>query len=370
MATSALFARALGFWGTAVGAWLVWALLTLATAVVMPGASVVLLVPTVVASALYLVVVIGGAGRPGVRPTVGALPALAAVLATFVAAYLLLPLALAVESLMGMLLSAAVAVSLGLAFITVTPLLAVGPRAPGAARRSPRGLALIACLVGVAIGTVFAVRAPTFTELRPQRFTIRHVTSAADGVIGDAVWLVDRYPDAPLPDAFRVWDFERATVPLLPYTDQSTIATSAPSVPVLPPTVELLSDDADGATRVLGLRLMAGEPFERLTLTVPRSVGSARLMVPRTGADIRLIEGEPRGGHASFTCHGSACDGLELELHLLTSDEFQVGVTAQRSGLPATGAQLVAARPVTAVPSQDGDVSVVSNVVSVPASAP
>src|SRR5690606_37851527 len=117
MATSALFARALGFWGTAVGAWLVWALLTLATAVVMPGASVVLLVPTVVASALYLVVVIGGAGRPGVRSTVSALPALAAVLATFAAAYLLLPLALSVESLMGMLLSAAVAVSLGLAFI-------------------------------------------------------------------------------------------------------------------------------------------------------------------------------------------------------------------------------------------------------------
>ena len=372
LATSAVFARSLGFWGTAIGAWLVWALLTLATALMLPGASVVFLVPVVVASALYLVAVAGGAGRPGIRTTVGALPVLAAVLAVFAAAYLWLPLALSVESLLGMLLSAAVAVSLALVFVTLTPLFAVGPRAVESPRRSARGVALIACVLGVAAGVVLAVRAPTFTEVRPQRFSIRHLVTAVDGELADARWILDRYPEAPLQEGFSRWTFEPVTVDLAPFVGSSPVSTPADSSPlpgsVLPPRVELVSDETDGTTRVLDLRLEAGDPFERLILTVPRSVGATRLVVPTTGAEIQLIDGEPRGGRASFTCHGAACDGLELELHLGVSDAFDLGITAQRSGLPDEGGALLVARPATAVPSQDGDVSMVLNVVRVPES--
>jgi len=368
LATSAVFSRVLGFWGTAIGAWLVWALLTLAAALTLPGASVVLLMPTVVASALYLVVVAGGAGRPGIRTTVGAISVLAAALATFAAAYLWLPLALSVESLMGMLLSAAVAVSLALAFITVTPLLAVGPGVAGSRSRSARGVALVACVLGIAAGVALATRAPTFSELRPQRFSIRHLVTATDGDLVDARWVLDRYPDAPLQEGFGQWTFEPVTVDLVPFVGSSPISTPAASPlagTVQPPRVEVLSDETDGTTRVLGLRLLAGDPFERLTLTVPRSVGAARLVVPAGGVEIQLIDGEPRGGHATFMCHGAACDGLELELHLGVPDALELGVTAQRSGLPDDAAGLVAARPATAVPSQDGDVSMVLNVVNV-----
>ena len=158
---------------------------------------------------------------------------------------------------------------------------------------------------------------------------------------------------------------------LVPFVGSSPVSTpEASPLPgsVQPPRVELVSDDTDGATRVLGLRLVAGDPFERLVLTVPRTVGAARLVVPTADAEIPLIEGEPRGGHATFMCHGAACDGLDVELHLGVTDAIELGITAQRSGLPEEGRALTAARPATAVPSQDGDVSMVLNVVSVPES--
>lgn len=366
LAVSAVFATRIGYWGTVVGVWLLWALVTMAMAVALPGASVVFLIPTFVASALYLRVVIFGGGGPGARPTVSALPVIAALLATLVAAYLWLPLALAVESLMGMLLSAAVAVCLAFAFITVTPLLASVPRTDGTGRRSPRGVLLIACVLGMAVGVVFAARAPAFSELRPQRFSFVHLVTMRDGVHQGSSWIIGRSPLASLPASFQEWDFEPVSVALLPYVGSSPVSTPAPETPALPPLVEVLSDSMDGSTRVIGLRLVAGESFERLTLTVPRSVGSSRLVVPSTGADIQLVDGEPRDGHGTFMCQGLACDGLELELHVSVTDRFQLGLTLQRSGLPAAGSSLLAARPPTAVPSQDGDVSVVFNVVSVP----
>lgn len=366
LAVSAVFAKRIGYWGTVVGVWLLWVLLSMATAVTLPGASVVLLVPTVVASGLYLRVILFGGGRPGARPTAGVLPVIAALVATIVAAYVWLPLALAVESLMGMLLSAAVAMCLALAFITVTPLFASGPRTDGTGRRSPRGLLLIACVLGLAVGVVFAARAPAFSELRPQRFSFVHLVTMRDGVHQGSSWIIGRSPLAPLPASLQEWDFEPVSVALLPYVGSSPVSTPAPSTPALPPQVEVLSDIADGSSRVVDIRLVAGEPFERLTLTVPRRVGSARLVVPSTGADIQLIEGEPRDGHGTFICHGFGCDGLELELRLSVTEGFQLGIMSQRSGLPEAGSSLLAARPTTAVPSQDGDVSVVFNVVSVP----
>src|SRR5690606_37514813 len=61
VAMTAMFSRWLGFWGLAVGAWLVWALAPLATALTLPGVSIVFLVPLVCATILYVfALVIGG----------------------------------------------------------------------------------------------------------------------------------------------------------------------------------------------------------------------------------------------------------------------------------------------------------------------
>lgn len=371
VATGALFSRLVGFWGLAVGAWLVWALAGLATALALPGGAVVFLVPIVVATVAFLLAAaIGRVGAAGNERAVEPAATVAALLATFAAAYVWLPFALAVESLMGMLLSAGVAACLALAFITLTPLLAQAPRT-GRSGFSVRPWVLLACLVGVAASTAVAVRAPTFSTLRPQRFTIKHVTEAAQGEEVRAGWLVDRYPDGPLPDAFGQFGDFRATAPeLLPGVGPTTLSTAAPLLGTTPPALEVVSDAVAGSTRVMGLRFSSLGPFERLVLTVPRTVGEADLVLPGTTTAMKLIAADaPDWGFASFHCHGSACDGLEVELRLSGAKAldmaFDMALVGQRSGLPSEGAPLQAARPATSVPSQDGDVSVAMNVVSV-----
>ncbi|HLU82936.1 MAG TPA: hypothetical protein VKZ43_05995, partial [Trueperaceae bacterium] len=286
--------------------------------------------------------------------------------------------ALAVESLMGMLLSAAVAVCLSLAFTTLSPLLAEAPRV-ARSRFSVRAAVLLVCLIGVAGAVVLAVRAPTFSALRPQRFSIAHVTEAVQGEEASASWLLDRYPDSRLPEAYlQLGDLRSTTPELLPMGGPFALSAVAPLLGSTPPLLEIVSDAVSGAgggaTRVVRMRLSSAGPFERLVLSVPSSVGVAQLSLPGTAYTMELIPANtPAGGIAPFACYGAACNGLEVDLHLNSPESldaaFDVAVIAQRSGLPPEGALLTAARPATSVPSQDGDVSVVMNSITVPGSS-
>src|SRR5690606_38030579 len=242
VATGALFSRSIGFWGLSVGAWLVWALASVVTALALPGAAVVFLVPLVVATvAFVLALVTGGLGGSRAATTVtstATTPATerlvrpvtvgAALVSLFTAGYVWLPLALAVESLMGMLLSAAVAVCLSLAFTTFSPLLAEAPRV-ARSRFSVRAAVLLVCVLGVAGAVVLAVRAPTFSALRPQRFSIAHVTEAVQGEEASASWLLDRYPDSRLPEAYlQLGDLRSTTPELLPMGGPFALSAVAP----------------------------------------------------------------------------------------------------------------------------------------------
>lgn len=377
--TAALLSRWLGFWGLAVGAWLVWAMSALATAVAVPGVSIVFLVPLVCATVLFALALVVG-GRSSVSNRVGPLVAGAAILATFAAAYVWQPFALSIEKAVGMLLSAAVAFGLGLSFITLTPLLATAPARTGTpdpalpgsgtrSRRLPlRSAVLLSCVVGAVAAGFLASQAPAFSEQRPQRFNIRHVQDSSDGAAVGASWLLDRDPDAPLPPAFAAFGaFARTAATTLPSGPDWFLYAAAPTRTVTPPSIEILSDEPVAAGRVLRLRLLAGEERDGLTLGVPRSAGPARLSIPATGYEVQLTGAESSTtGLANFRCHGPACDGLEVEVRLENRGGLQFIIAAHSFGLPEIGAPLQAARPSTAVPSQDGDVSVVFARVTVP----
>jgi len=371
VAMAALFARRLGFWGLAVGAWLVWAALTLATAIALPGASIVFLVPTVTATVAFaLAVLLGGARASGA--TVGMLPAAAAILATFATAYVWLPFAITVEAVMGMLLSAAVAFCLGLTLITLTPLLA-SDRARGteqaASRRvALRGALLLGSIGGVVVAGFLALRAPLFSEQTPQRFSIWHVQDAAAGTGAGASWLLAREPQGPLPDTFATaGDFQSTPPATLPISSGDYLYAAAPPRPVAPPSVAILSDGVSNATRAIRLRLVAGTDRDWLTLSLPRSAGPARLLLPGTDYEIELVGAmSSTTGRAQFECHGAPCDGLEVELQLDRQEGFDLILQGNSYGLPDTAAALVAARPATAVPSHGGDGSMVFSSVSLP----
>lgn len=376
---AALHSRWLGFWGLAVGAWLVWAMSALAIAVAVPGVSIVFLVPLVCATVLFALALLFG-GRSSVINRVGPVVAGAAILAAFAAAYVWLPFALSIEKAVGLFLSAAVAFGLGLSFITLTPLLAIAPartampdtalrQTRARSRRLPlRGAVLLSCVVGVVVAGFLASRAPTFTEQSPQRFSIWHVQDSSDVAAVGASWLLDRDPDAPLPPAFATFgEFTNSAATTLPSGPDWLLYAPAPTRTVTPPSIEVSSDEVIGTSRVLRLRLEVGDGSDWLTLGVPRSAGPARLSLPGVGYEIELVGAESSTtGLANFRCYGPACDGLEVELRMENPGGLELTIVAHSFGLPEIGAPLQAARPSTAVPSQDGDVSVVFARVTVP----
>lgn len=370
VATSSLFARWLGFWGAALGAWLVWSLAAIFTAVALPGASIVFLVPLIVATlAFALALSLSGLREGG--PTIGAPVAAASLVAIFAAGYVWLPFALVVEQVMGLSLSAAVALCLGLVFITLMPLLAVGATrsttgaGSGAGRlplfgRTLRAPLMLACFVGVLVAGVFALRVPVFTADMPQRFNVVHVQAAADDGTPQATWLLDRSPDSRLPEAFAaLGDFK----PIAPFAFPTMgwyLYSEAPALPVELPTVEVVADERSEEARVVGLRLHPGTGRDWLTLSLPNASGPTRLLLPGTEYEMDLISADsPEYGMADFLCHGPICDGLELELHRTDPQGFEVTLQGSSYGLPAEAEPLLAARPATAVQSQNGDASVV-----------
>ena len=87
-----------------MGAWLLWGLLCLATAVALPGVSVIFLVPLLASVVFYAFAVFTPLWR-----SVWAAP-LAASMAALVTAYLWLPFAISLESGLGLEFAAAIAV--------------------------------------------------------------------------------------------------------------------------------------------------------------------------------------------------------------------------------------------------------------------
>jgi hypothetical protein len=69
---------------------------------------------------------------------------------------------------------------------------------------------------------------------------------------------------------------------------------------------------------------------------------------------------------ALILCATDDCAGKTITLELGTSQPVDITIAEQRYGIPADGAKLQAARPKTAVVSQNGDTTVLLNTVHVP----
>lgn len=358
-----LAARRAGFWGMAAAVWLWWTLLALAAALTLPGASVVFLVPTVIATLLYALLVLLGAGLPGRGGfTVGWGAVLLALITIGATAYLTLPLALLVEFGLGFAMSAAVAFLVALGVSALAPFLAV----PVGAAPLRAGLLVLGVLVMAGAG-VWATQVPAFSESAPQRLTLRYFQESLDGQPMTSNWLVDRSPVAPLPDALAAAGGFSGNRVRLAGGLGSYVGSPAPALDAPPPTVSVVGDDgatAGGAARSVTLRLASPRGGERITLLVPVSAGASRIDVAGTDVSIRLTGAGTRGYHR-FDCRGVACHGFELTLHLDRSEPFELLVLDQTDGLPAGGERLLAARPATAVESYEGDVTQLLNRVMV-----
>lgn len=322
-----------------VALWFWWLLLAIALAARLPEASYLALVPVALAAAAALVTV----AAPERLAAVGAYVPLTAVLVIW------LPIVRLLVDAIGFFSLAPYPVALAIALTPLLPLLGW----------LPLRQRLLLSAAGAGIGAVAAAAAtllPAYSAETPQRvtFALHH-----DGDAGTARWLVEA-PFGDVPDTIlTTGGFARELVSPHPWVGTwEQRAHAAPADVAAPPAPlwENARSDIDALGRkVVRARLRSQRGAELLGLHVPPDV---------TVSEVRLagLRALPRqvGAHRVYLWAGPASAGVDVELTLPSAAGVEVLVTDHGFGLPPEAAPLLRARPESAVPSQLGDLTVVS----------
>lgn len=336
---AAVMGRRAGAAGLFAGAASLHAALGLVLATALPGASHVVVLPALAAGVAGL----AWARRPQQR-TWSLLPGV-------VASLVLFPVALLLPPMLGVAASILVAPVVSLAALFAAPLAA---SLAGRARwASP--VALLA-LVFVLAGVQAAL--PHATEDRPERVTI-----AFHEEDGTARWLVQAEHDDLPPGLRAAAPFDRRREAPFPWAPLRP-SFSAPARPLgLPPPriVARVAEQTEQGMRRVRARLVSARGAPVLFLLLPPEVPA--IFLSMEGA----VAPEPAakalrfwGGHRLHACVTAPDGGVEIDVVLLSTGPVPAILVDQTFGLPGEGARLAAARPATAVPSQDGDVTMVT----------
>jgi len=322
-----------------LGSWLVWGLLAMTASWLLPGAAYLFLVPALAAAVCG--VLLDRTGLP-----FG--PQVTALLPTFVAALLVFPLGWLFYDAMGLPLTPAIA---GLLALVVAPLAPVLPSA------TPAWRLLAPPLLGLALGGSGAALLPPDTIDRPQRLPFLYLEEAgtAQGRLL-AVPESGRLPDSLPPDLA----FGARREPALPWS-RSARAFAAPvtAAALPPPDLVVESDQAEGAKRRLRLRLTSarGAPTAALAFQGKLPPIDAATVTLRGHSPVS-VRGRLGSASPVLLFATLPTEGIGIEL-VLAPQPLEVMVADRSPGLPPVGQALLAARPPTAVTSQDGDVTVV-----------
>jgi hypothetical protein len=330
VAAAGWFRRA-GFFGLWTGAWLVWGLFGLVTAILLPGASYLFLVPALAAG-------LAGLALPG-------RPALAGIVPAVVAGALWFPILAFLYDGLG---SGALFIIGTLVAIALTPLLPLAADAGRWRRWVPAGalgLALVLCAAAVAL--------PAFGRDSTRRLNI---TFLQDAGTKEARWVMGG--GQPLPPPVRqAADFKPgAPFPWAPQFRQAYLAL-APVQDLAGPGLTVVRDETTGGKRHLVLHL-----------TSPRGAAAAFAFPPDTaGVESAIVGGEkveplrPAPGRKTWNLGSLTLppQGIDIDV-VLSATSPQTWYVADRTpGLPAAGAALARSRPDWTSTGQEGDVTMV-----------
>lgn len=216
---------------------------------------------------------------------------------------------------------------------------------------------LVGALAAIAIvGWIATLAAPDNGANRKQPFGIDY---AVDADAGTARWLVVN-DGAALPAAMK--GFEGGVK--VPWSGRTRWASTAPVAEAPVPTATLNGTAATPGGRIVRLRIAAngadtvllrGPPQAKVIAA--RMNGSSR---PMGGRDRKESEAANRVGDNDFSirCQGRSCDGATVELLLGNARPQRWSLVGIRSGLPASAASLVAARPANAQPQYNPDATI------------
>jgi hypothetical protein len=349
-AVSAWLARRAGFWGFWVAANLLGAVLSVAGALVIPGASFVLLLWSIAAALGALPSTVGlMKSRAGLRT--GDFAALLPALVIFGAAF---PLLGFLYTALGSLAWPVSTLVLGLCAATVLPLLAA------ASRRARRLVMATAALFAVG-GALITLSLPTYSADWPERINLEYWL---DADTGQSHYLA-RCESSRIPAALAAAvHFDPVPHPRLAGSGSLAFYAAAPLLALAAPELRLTaqptqaSQAAGSATHYeLHLRSLRGAP--EAFVIFPAEAQVAETALATAGGPVHAKLSQLRNGATVLDIVSLPAAGVDLSIDAAGGLPLALQVFDQSYDFPAGGAALQRARPATATSSQDGDLTVV-----------
>jgi hypothetical protein len=215
-----------------------------------------------------------------------------------------------------------------------------------------------AAAVGVA---VLAGLQPAYSALAPQRLSITYVQ---DATAKRAIWAIDAA--APLPQVMNGGaKFSKTPEAAYPYASRKSYVASAgpPQFPY--PTAQVtVGSQSSPAVRHVDIAVDASDLTNQVLVFVPKEANLRAVVVAG-----RRFEVPKKWGDSKYNligCFSTDCAKQKIGLDLSTAAPVTLYLSEVRYGLPPSGKALVAARPVWATPSQNGDTTVLINSLSIP----
>src|SRR5579862_2099317 len=315
-----------------IAVWLWLSGLGILAAILLPGFSPYFLLPSLVAAAMLVI---------SARTKRGTFRVSAVLLAALVALLVWSSIGALGELIMGLKLHPLFTVPFAIALATIVPVLSYF--APPRPVLIGGGVTLFAFAIIAAAVQGFE---PTFSVAAPQRLSITYVQDRSR-----AEWTLDAF--APVPRAMR-------SVASFSAKPQSTADISGPSY-VAPagaprfavPIVTVIARPPYNGLRRVTINLHGSGEAEQMYVTVPRAarlrsidIGGWHAVAPPAWAKQDAV---------AIACMSRDCADQSITLTIASRSAANLGIYEHRFGLPDFAHALVAARPATAVPSQNGD---------------
>lgn len=348
-AVAAAMAVSLGRWQggkfTLLSVWFSYALASLALTVYLPGASIVFMVPALVAAILFAVSLMRSTDQiisPAVQFVAGAF-----------AVFILWPLVDTFEMMLGFQLLAVNAVTVMLAVLGLMPLFVVAQE-----HAKGRWRPAAVCLGGAVVALIVTFVLPSYSERMPMRMNVLHFTDErANPVVLGPVW---RAANDYLPDSMRgVADFSDGLEAAIPGVIGADYIAPAPSDDRAQPSVTVVSDDTTEAIRKVRLSFDLPAHARGIRILVPKDQGLKGFQYADSDLSGTYEASNSNRPYQFFTCYIGACRDIDFTLNATSAERKPWLAYMVVTGLPEGGAALQAARPSWAVASQFGDQSII-----------
>jgi hypothetical protein len=359
---SAWLARRAGFWGFWAAAALCEALLSVACALVMPGASFVFLLTAVAAGLGALPVAFSLARSRAPAGWAAGFAALLPMLVIFAAVFAQIQF---LYMALGSLAWPVSTLVLGLGATTLMPLLA-------AATRRARQRIINAAVLSAAGGALLTFCLPTYSTEWPQRINLEYWW---DSDTGEAHYLA-RCDSLRLPAALAAaarFDpsarprFPGSAAPAFYAAAQKPLQRSMAAPELLltaPPAPQGMASQAAGSLTHYTLRLRSARGAPEALVVFPASAQVGSVIFATAEGLVQAKLDRLQSGATLLDVVGLPAGGVEFSVDAAGRQPASIQVFDQSYAFPEEGQTLQRARPTNATSSQDGDLTVVHRTVS------